>query len=93
MNPANTDQNGVTLPAYADSLALAPGPATWHQGFNPPASVSVSLPPYHYIWRADPVDQSKFSGNKGVATVTIEIYVDQDGPQDVYVVKGLNREQ
>jgi len=54
----------------------------------------VNLPPYYYIWRADPIDPSKFTGtNKEVAAVTIELYVQSDGPQDVYVVKGLNREQ
>ena len=93
MDPTNVDPNGNVLPPYADSLALAPGPGTWHAGFNPPTSAGAQLPPYHYIWRADPIDQAKFGGNRGVAVVTIELYVDQDGPQDVYVVKGLNREQ
>jgi Tfp pilus assembly protein PilV len=93
MDPSNVDQFGVTLPPYADSLALPPGPGTWHQGFAPPDSLNVVLPPYHYIWRADPIDQSKFSGTRAVASVTIELYVDADGPQDVYTIKGLNRWQ
>lgn len=93
MDPSNVDPNGNVLPPYADSLALAPGPGTWHAGFNPPTSAGVQLPNFHYIWRADPIDQATFSGTRAVATVTIELYLDQEGPQDVYVVKGLNREQ
>jgi hypothetical protein len=93
MDPSNVDQHGAVLPPYADSLGLAAGPGTWHQGFDPPNSVNVTLPAYHFIWRADPIDQAKFSGAQAVAAVTIELYVDQDGPQDVYVVKGMNRKQ
>jgi len=93
MSPSNVDANGNVLPPYDDSLATPAGPTTWHQGYQPPTTVDAILPPYHFIWRADPIDQSKFSGPRAVASVTIEIYVDQEGPQDVYVVKGLNREQ
>lgn len=94
MDPSNVDQHGNVLPPYDDDLSTAPGPATWHTGFTPQASVGVTLPTYYFLWRADPIDSAKFTGaNKEVATVTIELYVQQDGPQDVYVVKGMNRDQ
>jgi type II secretory pathway pseudopilin PulG len=90
-NPANTDKNGNPVTAYDDSLATLP--ASFHSGFQPPTAEGITLPAYHYIWRADPIDRSSFTaGQTGVALITIEIYINQDGPSDVYVLKGLNRE-
>lgn len=92
--PSNQDSNGNLLPPYDDSLATAPSNATWHTGFVPLDAPKLVLPPYHYIWRADPIDQKTFGGvTKGVAAITIELYIDQQGTQDVYVAKGMNRLQ
>lgn len=94
MDPSNVDSNGNVLPPYDDALSTAPSPATWHLGFLPPQAGSVTLPTYYYMWRADPIDPASFTGvKKEVSSVTIELYVAQDGPQDVYVVHGMNREQ
>jgi hypothetical protein len=90
---ANDDRNGNPLPPYDDPLN--PTAAQWHQGFQPPSDLTVTLPNYHYVWRADPIDQSSFASG-GVAALTVELYIDQENPTgapvDVYVVKGLNRE-
>ena len=92
--PSNQDSTGNLLPPYDDSLATAPSPATWHTGFVPLGASTLVLPNYHYIWRADPIDNKIFGGlTKGVAAITVELYIDENGTQDVYVAKGMNRLQ
>jgi len=94
MDPSNQDASGHVLPPYDDSLATPPSNAAWHAGFIPLDAPNLTLPPYHYMWRADIIDNAKFGGvTKGVAAITIELYVDQQGAQDVYVAKGMNRLQ
>jgi type II secretory pathway pseudopilin PulG len=95
LNP-NTDRNSSPLPAYDDPAS--PTPVQWHTGFQPADDPNVTLPNYHFVWRADPINQSSFTTG-GVAALTIELYIDEEcpnacvnGPVDVYVVKGLNRE-
>ncbi len=92
MDPSNQDTNGNVLPPYDDVLTTPPSAANWHAGFIPAGSPNLALPPYHYLWRADPIDQNVFGGQtRGVAAITIELYIDQEGPQDVYVARGMNR--
>lgn len=94
MDPSNQDSSGNVLPPYDDDLATAPSNGAWHAGFVPLDAPNLTLPPYHYMWRADIIDKAKFGGlTKGVAAITIELYVDQQGTQDVYVAKGMNRLQ
>jgi type II secretory pathway pseudopilin PulG len=92
--PNNQDSAGNVLPPYDDSLAVPPSNAAWHTGFVPLDAPNLVLPPYHYIWRADEIDQKTFGGvTKGVSAITIELFIDQEGTQDVYVAKGMNRLQ
>ena len=91
MSPNNLDSAGNVLPPYDDSLATPPSNSAWHAGFIPITTPNLTLPSYHYLWRADPIDSTKFSANKGVAAITIELYVDQQGTQDVYVTKAMSR--
>jgi hypothetical protein len=88
-NSANVDKNGNPVHAY-DLSVTSP---TWQTGFQPPTAEGVTLPAYHYVWRADPIDRGSFTaGQTGVALITIVLYIDQDGSNDVYTLKGLNRE-
>lgn len=92
-NSSNVDSKGSLLPPYDDALNTPPSSAAWHAGFIPVSVPNLALPAYHYIWRADPIDPTKFTGTKGVAALTIEIYVDREGTQDVYILRGMNRLQ
>ncbi|HXW76137.1 MAG TPA: hypothetical protein VEJ20_01875 [Candidatus Eremiobacteraceae bacterium] len=86
---AQTDPNNSPYPAYDDDLNATPLP--WHTGF-PFVSSGATPQPYYYVWRADPIDQNQFSGDFGVASLEVELYLASD-PTDIYVVRGLNREQ
>jgi type II secretory pathway pseudopilin PulG len=91
MSPSNQDNAGNVLPPYDDNMSTPPSGSNWHAGFVPAGAPALVLPPYHYVWRADPIDRTKFTGSNAVAAITIQLYVDQEGTQDVYVTKGMNR--